>query len=183
MFLRLFSPCTLFAVTANRLFLLFFCFFENSYSPVRCAITANRLFLCSSVSSALLSWPRCAITLPIVSPGCFLLPVSSALHSPAHVIAMSDSRLFLCSSVSSALLFWPVTCHSWTIGGFFLLQFQQLSFHRFLIASVTGSIPVIPLFLLGIGKSEMNKEQKYNFQIFSLKQKLPQIFKLDQINE
>ncbi|GBM50777.1 hypothetical protein AVEN_35672-1 [Araneus ventricosus] len=51
----------------------------------RCAIIANRLFLCSSVSSALLCWLRC----PITANRLFLCSVSSALLSYPRC-AMSD---------------------------------------------------------------------------------------------
>ncbi|GBM74176.1 hypothetical protein AVEN_159640-1 [Araneus ventricosus] len=97
----------------------------------------NRLFLCSFVPSALLSWPRCAI----ITNRLFLCSsVSSALLCwlPCPITA---NRLFLCSSVSSALLSWP-RCAIVAIGGFFLLQFQQLSFHVFYLPPVYWQHPL-----------------------------------------
>ncbi|GBN59823.1 hypothetical protein AVEN_224640-1 [Araneus ventricosus] len=95
----------------------------------RCAITANRLFLCSSVSSALLSWPRCAIT----ANRLFLCSSAvSARLSPAHIVPCRQSCYFF------VLLFLPLFCpgRCAIVGqsAVFLLQFQHSPF-TFLIAS------------------------------------------------
>ncbi|GBO26234.1 hypothetical protein AVEN_190452-1 [Araneus ventricosus] len=115
----------------------------------------NWLFLCSSVPSALLCWLRC----PITANRLFLCSVSSALLSYPRC-AMSDNRLLLGSSVSSALLSWP----RYAIVDNRRLLSSSVSttlLSRFLIASrLLAASPVIPLFLLDIGKSEYSTKQK-----------------------
>ncbi|GBO17042.1 hypothetical protein AVEN_73579-1 [Araneus ventricosus] len=142
----------------------FFCSSVSSSLLIwpRCAITANRLFLCSSVSSALLCYRRC----PITANRLFLCSsVSSALLSCPRC-AMSDNRLFRCSSVSSALLSCP-RCVIVAIGGF---SFNNSPFTFTNCLPSTGSIPCNSSFSFRHRKKrELNKAKivtsKYQLKI------------------
>ncbi|GBM65587.1 Intraflagellar transport protein 57 [Araneus ventricosus] len=121
----------------------------------------NRLFLCSSVSSALLYWPRCAIT----ANRLFLCSsVSSALLSCPRC-AMSDSRLFLCSSVSPALLSWPRCAIVGQSAASFFFSFNNSPFTFSNCLPSTGSTPCNSSFSFRHRKKrELNKAKIEAFE-------------------